>query len=35
LQDCIRITVGTPPENELLTTTLQTIVASLQPLIRP
>ena len=34
LQDCLRITVGTPPENELLTTTLQTIVATLQPLIR-
>jgi histidinol-phosphate aminotransferase len=35
LQDCLRITVGTPPENEFLTTTLQTIVATLQPLIRP
>ena len=34
LQDCLRITVGTPAENELLTTTLQTIVADLQPLIR-
>jgi histidinol-phosphate aminotransferase len=34
LQDCLRITVGTPPENEILTTTLQTIVAILQPLIR-
>jgi histidinol-phosphate aminotransferase len=34
LQDCLRITVGTPPENAILTTTLQTIVAILQPLIR-
>jgi len=34
LQDCLRITVGTPSENELLTTALQTIVADLQPLIR-
>jgi histidinol-phosphate aminotransferase len=33
LQDCLRITVGTPTENERLTTTLQTIVAALQPLI--
>jgi histidinol-phosphate aminotransferase len=33
LQDCIRITVGTPAENELLTRTLQTIIADLQPLI--
>jgi histidinol-phosphate aminotransferase len=35
LKDCLRITVGTPTENELLTTTLQTIVADLKPLIRP
>jgi histidinol-phosphate aminotransferase len=35
LQDCIRITVGTPPENALLTSTLETIVATLQPLIHP
>jgi histidinol-phosphate aminotransferase len=35
LQDCLRITVGTPPENDILTTTLQTIIATLQPLIRP
>ena len=34
LRECLRITVGTPPENELLTTTLQTIVAVVQPLIR-
>jgi histidinol-phosphate aminotransferase len=34
LQDCLRITVGTPSENEFLTTTLQTIVSELQPLIR-
>jgi histidinol-phosphate aminotransferase len=34
LQDCIRITVGTPPENEFLTTTLQTVIATSQPLIR-
>lgn len=33
LQDCLRITVGTPAENEFLTTTLQAIVADLQPLI--
>jgi histidinol-phosphate aminotransferase len=33
LKDCLRITVGTPAENELLTSTLQTIVATLQPLI--
>jgi histidinol-phosphate aminotransferase len=33
LQDCLRITVGTPHENEFLTAALQTIVASLQPLI--
>jgi histidinol-phosphate aminotransferase len=35
LQDCVRITVGTPSENERLTTTLQIIVATMQPLIRP
>jgi histidinol-phosphate aminotransferase len=35
LQDCLRITVGTPSENERLTAALQTIVADLQPLIRP
>lgn len=35
LQDCLRITVGTPLENALLTSTLQTIVATWQPLIRP
>jgi histidinol-phosphate aminotransferase len=35
LQDCLRITVGTPRENEIMTTTLQTIMATLQPLIRP
>jgi histidinol-phosphate aminotransferase len=29
LQDCLRITVGTPGENKLLTTTLRTIVADL------
>lgn len=34
LQDCLRITVGTPAENELLTSALQAIVAALQPLIR-
>jgi histidinol-phosphate aminotransferase len=34
LRDCLRITVGTPPENELLSATLQTIVATLQPSIR-
>jgi histidinol-phosphate aminotransferase len=34
LQDCLRITVGTPAENELLITTLQTIMADLQPLLR-
>jgi histidinol-phosphate aminotransferase len=34
LRDCLRITVGTPPENEFLTTTLQTVIATLQPLIR-
>jgi histidinol-phosphate aminotransferase len=35
LRDCLRITVGTPAENELLTSVLQAIVAALQPLIRP
>jgi len=34
LQDCLRITVGTPAENDLLATALQTIAADLQPLIR-
>jgi histidinol-phosphate aminotransferase len=34
LQDCLRITVGTTTENERLTTTLQAIVADLQPLIQ-
>jgi histidinol-phosphate aminotransferase len=33
LKDCLRITVGTPTENELLTATLQTIVGALQPVI--
>jgi histidinol-phosphate aminotransferase len=35
LQDCLRITVGTPPENTLLATTWQTLVETFQPLIRP
>jgi histidinol-phosphate aminotransferase len=35
LQDCLRITVGTPSENTLLVTTWQTIVETFQPLIRP
>jgi histidinol-phosphate aminotransferase len=34
LQDCLRITVGTPAENAFLTTTLQTIVVDMQPLMR-
>jgi histidinol-phosphate aminotransferase len=34
LQDCIRITVGTPAENDLLTSTLEAIVATLQPMIQ-
>jgi histidinol-phosphate aminotransferase len=34
LQDCLRITVGTPPENELLTATMRTIAETLQPLMR-
>jgi histidinol-phosphate aminotransferase len=34
LKGCLRITVGTPSENERLTTTLQTIVTILQPSIR-
>ena len=34
LQNCLRITVGTSAENEVLTTALQTIVADLQPSIR-
>jgi histidinol-phosphate aminotransferase len=34
LHDCLRITVGTPAENDLLVTTLQTVAADLQPLIR-
>jgi histidinol-phosphate aminotransferase len=34
LQDCLRITVGTPAENDLLISTLQAIVSTLQPLIR-
>jgi histidinol-phosphate aminotransferase len=34
LQDCLRITVGTPAENALLTSTLEAIVAALQPVIR-
>jgi histidinol-phosphate aminotransferase len=33
LQDCLRITVGTPPENELLTATVQAIAGTL-PLLR-
>jgi histidinol-phosphate aminotransferase len=35
LQDCLRITVGTPHENTLLATTWQTLVETFQPLIRP
>jgi histidinol-phosphate aminotransferase len=34
LEDCLRITVGTPAENELLTSALQASVAAWQPLIR-
>jgi histidinol-phosphate aminotransferase len=31
LQDCLRITVGTPAENDLLSTTLQAILAAMPP----
>jgi histidinol-phosphate aminotransferase len=34
LKNCLRITVGTPSENERLTTMLRTIVATMQPMIR-
>jgi histidinol-phosphate aminotransferase len=34
LQDCVRITVGTPAENGLLASTMETIVAARQPLLR-
>jgi histidinol-phosphate aminotransferase len=34
LHDCLRITVGTAAENDLLATTLQTIAAALQPVTR-
>jgi histidinol-phosphate aminotransferase len=34
LQDCLRITVGTPAENDLLISTLQATVSTLQPLMR-
>jgi histidinol-phosphate aminotransferase len=33
LQDCLRITVGTPDENDLLLTTLQALLAPLQPVL--
>jgi histidinol-phosphate aminotransferase len=32
LQDCLRITVGTPDENDLLITTLEALLAQMQPL---
>ena len=35
LQECLRITVGTPSENERLLAALQTIVTTMPPLIRP
>jgi histidinol-phosphate aminotransferase len=35
LQDCLRITVGTPPENAFLVSTWQTIAETFQPLSRP
>jgi histidinol-phosphate aminotransferase len=34
LQDCLRITVGTPAENELLISSVEAIVATLQPMIQ-
>jgi histidinol-phosphate aminotransferase len=34
LQDCLRITVGTPPENALLETSWQSIIETFPPLIR-
>jgi histidinol-phosphate aminotransferase len=34
LRDCLRITVGTPAENELLSSTLEAILAALQPVLR-
>jgi histidinol-phosphate aminotransferase len=34
LQDCLRITVGTPAENDLLTSSVEAIVATLQPMIQ-
>jgi histidinol-phosphate aminotransferase len=34
LEDCLRITVGTPAENELLTSALRASVAARQPLLR-
>jgi histidinol-phosphate aminotransferase len=34
LQDCLRITVGTPPENETLLTALQAITTAMHPLLR-
>jgi histidinol-phosphate aminotransferase len=34
LRDCLRITVGTPAENELLLSAFQASVAARQPLIR-
>lgn len=34
LQDCLRITVGTPSENDILLTALHAIIAELQPLLR-
>jgi len=34
LADCLRLTVGTPAENDLLTTALDEILASLQPQLR-
>jgi histidinol-phosphate aminotransferase len=35
LHDCLRITVGTPSENERLLAALQTVVATMSPLSRP
>jgi histidinol-phosphate aminotransferase len=34
LQDCLRITVGTPAENDILVAALQTVLAEMQPLLR-
>jgi histidinol-phosphate aminotransferase len=31
LRDCLRITVGTPAENDLLITTLQAVIAAMPP----